>query len=156
MTSRAQTPLSRGRSISENLIFQLCCVNKCKTKKSARRLNKKHSSTSPDVRIKEISFTKQKTRPSWKFGSNKKTRPRMNYEWIGKTIKKTGPKIEKSNKNQSEIAACEQQITSEKAKFFKTSFSHYFKVRAKNFTQQNQSVFRCTSCFEVTKITSLI
>ena len=25
------------------------------------------------------------TNNNWKIGSNKKTRPRMNYEWIGKT-----------------------------------------------------------------------
>ena len=25
------------------------------------------------------------TNDKWKIGSNKKTRPRMNYEWIGKT-----------------------------------------------------------------------
>ena len=35
---------------------------------------KKHSRTSPDVQFKEFSLTKQKTRP------------RMDYEWIGKTI----------------------------------------------------------------------
>ena len=35
---------------------------------------KKHSRTSPDVQFKEFSFTKQKTRP------------RTDYEWIGKTI----------------------------------------------------------------------
>ena len=35
---------------------------------------KKHSRTSPDVQIKKFSLTKQKTRPG------------MNYEWIGKTI----------------------------------------------------------------------
>ena len=43
----------------------------------------------------------------------------MNYEWIGKTIKKSDPKI----KNQSEIAACEQKTTSEKAIFL---FKHRF------------------------------
>ena len=35
---------------------------------------KKHSRTSPDVQFKEFSLTKQKTRP------------RKDYEWIGKTI----------------------------------------------------------------------
>ena len=35
---------------------------------------KKHSRTSPDVQFKEFSLTKQKTRP------------RTDYEWIGKTI----------------------------------------------------------------------
>ena len=31
----------------------------------------------------------------------------MKYEWIGKTIKKSYPKIRKTVKNQSEIAASE-------------------------------------------------
>ena len=54
----------------------------------------------------------------WKFGSNK-TRLRKNYEWIGKTIYNKNPvqKIEKNSKNQSEIAACEQKTTNEKANF---------------------------------------
>ena len=44
--------------------FQLCCgVNKCKTKKSVRRRNKKHNRTTPDVQFKEFSLTKQHTRP---------------------------------------------------------------------------------------------
>ena len=48
-----------------------------------------------------------------------KTMPRMNYEWIGKTIskKKSDPKIKKNSKNQSEIAACDQKTTREKWKF---------------------------------------
>ena len=37
-------------------------------------LKKKHSRTRPDVQFKEFSLTKQKTRP------------RKDYEWIGKTI----------------------------------------------------------------------
>ena len=37
-------------------------------------LLKRHSRTSPDVQFKEISLTKQKTRP------------RTDNEWIGKTI----------------------------------------------------------------------
>ena len=75
MTSRAQMPLVRGKSHSENLTFQLCCVNKCKTKKERQTTKqKKHSRTSPDVQFKEFSLTKQKTRP------------RTDYEWIGKTI----------------------------------------------------------------------
>ena len=41
-------------------------------------------------------------------------------------------KIEKNSKNHSEIAACEQKITSEKANFCSnTVFSLYFKIRAK-------------------------
>ena len=32
-----------------------------------------------------------------------KTRPRMNYEWIGKQFKESDPKKQKNSKNQSEI-----------------------------------------------------
>ena len=61
MTTRAQMLLVRGRSHSENLTFQLCCVNKCKTKKERQTTKqKKHRRTSPDVQFKEFSLTKQK------------------------------------------------------------------------------------------------
>ena len=44
-------------------------------------------------------------------------------------------------KNQSEIAACEQKTTSEKANFCSnTVFSLYFKIRMKKFTPQNYSL----------------
>ena len=46
--------------------------NKCKTKKSIRRRSKKHIRTSPDVQFKELTLTEQTTRP------------RTDYEWIGK------------------------------------------------------------------------
>ena len=67
---------------------------------------KKHSRTSPDVQFKEFSLTK-------------KTRPKTDYEWIAKNHLEKNPiqKLEKNSKNQSEIAACEQKTTSEKAKF---------------------------------------
>ena len=82
---------------------------------------KKHSRTSPDVQFKEFSLTKQTTRP------------RTDYEWIGKTIKKKiRSKKRKNSKNQSQIAACEQKTTSEKANFCSnTVFSLYFKFGAK-------------------------
>ena len=43
-----------------------------------------------------------------------KTRPRINYEWIGITIYEKNPiqKVKKTSKNQSETAACEQKTTS--------------------------------------------
>ena len=50
-------------------------------RKKVRRSKKKHSRTSPDVQFKEFSLTK-------------KTRPKTDYEWIGKTIwKKIRSKI---------------------------------------------------------------
>ena len=72
-----------------------------------------------------------------KFGSNKRTRPKMNDEWIGKTIQtkkiRSKKSKKKNSKNQSEIAACEQKTTSEKANFrSNTVFSLYLKIRAKN------------------------
>ena len=46
--------------------------------------------------------------------------------------KKSDPKNRKNSKNQSEIAACEQKTTSEKANFcLNIVFSLYFKFRAK-------------------------
>ena len=85
------------------------------------RQSKKHSRTSPDTQFKEFSLTKQKTRP------------RTDYEWIGKTIsEKIRSKKSKNCKNQSEIAACEQKTTREKANFCSnTVLSLYFKFRAK-------------------------
>ena len=83
---------------------------------------KKHSRPSTDVQFKEFSLTK-------------KTRPKTDYEWIGKTIqKKSDPKNQKKCKNQSEIAACEQKTTSEKANFCSNTVSSlYFKFRVKKF-----------------------
>ena len=54
---------------------------------------------------------------------------------LGKPFrKKSDPKNRKNSKNQNEIAACEQQNTSEKANFCSnTVFSLYFKIRAKKF-----------------------
>ena len=54
---------------------------------------------------------------------------------LGKPFrKKCDPKTRKNSKNQSEIAACEQKTTSEKANFCSnTVFSLYFKIRAKKF-----------------------
>ena len=52
---------------------------------------------------------------------------------LGKLFrKKSDPKNRKHCKNQSEIAACEQKTTSEKANFCSnTVFSLYFKIRVK-------------------------
>ena len=48
--------------------------------------------------------------------------------------KKSDPKNRKNSKNQSEIAACEQKTTTDKANFCSnTIFSLYFKIRATKF-----------------------
>ena len=54
---------------------------------------------------------------------------------LGKPFrKKSDPTNQKNSENQSEIAACEQKTTSEKANFCShTVFSLYFKFRAKKF-----------------------
>ena len=55
-------------------------------------------------------------------------------DWEKHLEKKSDPKNQKNCKNQSEIAACEQKTTSEKANFCSnTVFSLYFKIRAKKF-----------------------
>ena len=47
---------------------------------------------------------------------------------------KSDPRNRKNSKNQSEIAACEQKTTTDKANFCSnTVFSLYFKIRAKKF-----------------------
>ena len=49
-------------------------------------------------------------------------------------LEKIQSKNRKNSKNQSEIAACEQKTTTDKANFrSKTVFSLYFKIRAKKF-----------------------
>ena len=55
-------------------------------------------------------------------------------DWKNHSEKNPIQKIEKNSKNRSEIAACEQKTTSEKANFCSnTVFSLYFKFRAKKF-----------------------
>ena len=51
-----------------------------------------------------------------------------------KPFRKNSDPENRNSKNQSEIAACEQKITSEKANFCSnTVFSLYFKIRAEKF-----------------------
>ena len=53
-------------------------------------------------------------------------------DWENHLEKNPIQKIEKNSKTESEIAACEQKITSEKANFCSnTVFSLYFEIRAK-------------------------
>ena len=55
-------------------------------------------------------------------------------DWKNHLEKNPIQKIEKNSKNQSEIAACEQKTTTDKANFCSnTVFSLYFKIRAKKF-----------------------
>ena len=53
-------------------------------------------------------------------------------DWENHLGKKSDQKNRKNSKNQSEIAACEQKTTSEKANFCSNAiFSLYFKIRVK-------------------------
>ena len=108
---------------------------------------KKHSRRSPDVQFKEFSLTKQKTRP------------RTDYEWIGKTIWKKNPiqKIEKTVKIKVKLPHVNKKPQARKRIFVQTLFSHStLNLEQKKFTPQNHSLFRSTSCFGVTKITTPI
>ena len=50
--------------------------------------------------------------------------------------------IQKNSKNQSEIAACEQKTTSEKANFCSnTVFLLYFKIRAEKISRRETTRF---------------
>ena len=77
---------------------------------------------------------------------------------LGKPLrKKSDPKNRKNSKKKSGIAACEQNTTSEKANFCSnTVFSSTLNLERKNFTHQDHSLFRSTSCFGVTKINTPI
>ena len=79
-------------------------------------------------------------------------------DWETQLEKKSDPKNRKKNsKNKSEIAACEHKTTTRKRIFVQTPFSHStLKLEQKNFTPQNHSLFRSTSGFGVTKITTPI
>ena len=75
---------------------------------------------------------KKTTSEKWNFGSNKKLVLKRTMNGLGKPFRKNcDPKNRKNRKNPSEIAACEQKTTSEKANFCSnTVFSLYFKIRA--------------------------
>ena len=69
------------------------------------------------------------------YGLNRKIDLERTMNGLGKQLrKKPIQKIDENSKNRSEIAACEQKPTSEKANFYSnTVFSLYFKFRAKKF-----------------------
>ena len=75
---------------------------------------------------------------------NRKTRPRMDYEWIEKTIIKKfrSKNKKKKTENQCQIAVCEQKTTTEKSNFCSnTIFSLYFKIRAKKNSRRKTTRF---------------
>ena len=63
-------------------------------------------------------------------------------DWENYLEKNPIQKIEKTVKNKSEIAACEQKTTIEKPNFCSnTVFSLYFKIRAKNSRRKTPRFF---------------
>ena len=79
---------------------------------------------------------------------------------LGKPFRKKNPilKIEKKTvKIKMKLAHVNKKLTSEKANLCSnTVFSLFFKIRVKKSMPQNPSLFRSTSCFGVTKITTPI
>ena len=71
----------------------------------------------------------------------------MNYGWLGKPFRnKPGQEKLESGKSKSESAACRQKTTSKKSSFCSnTIFSLGFKIKVKNITPENHSLFRSTS-----------
>ena len=68
----------------------------------------------------------------------------MNYEWIGNNLEKNPIQKIENSKNQSEIAACEQKTTNDKANFCSNTVSHSTLKLERNFTPQNHSLFGFT------------
>ena len=68
--------------------------------------------------------------------------------------KKIDPKARKNSKNQSEIAACERKIISEKAIFVKTPFPRSTLKLELKIHATKPLAFCSTSSFVVTKITT--
>ena len=77
---------------------------------------------------------------------------------LGKSFrKKSDPKYCKTVNNQSKITTCEQKSLARKRNFVPTQYSHSnLKLERKNFKPQSHTLFRSTSCFGVTKITTPI
>ena len=97
-------------------------MNKCKTKKE-RQTTKQKNIAGQFLTYNSKNFHRL----------NRKLDIEQTMNGLGKPFrKKSNPKNWKNSKNQSEIAACEQKTTSEKANFCSnTVFSLYFKFRAK-------------------------
>ena len=82
----------------------------------------------------------------------------MSCEWIGKTIKKKirSKKIEKTVKIRAKLPHVNKKPLP-RNRIFQTPFSHStLKLERNKFTPQNHSLFRSTTCFGVTTITTPI
>ena len=114
MTSRAKTPLVRGRSRSENLTFSTLLYAQKQNEKDLQTMKQKNSRTSPDVQFKGFSLTKQKTRPRTDYEGNKKT-----------ISKKSDKKFKKKTENQHvKMQHVNKNPLARKRTFVQTPFSH--------------------------------
>ena len=82
----------------------------------------------------------------------------MALNGLGKPFRKNPiPKIEKTVKIRVKLPHVNKKPLARKRKFVQTPYSHsILNLERKNFTSQNHSLFRSTSCFGVTKITTPI
>ena len=81
----------------------------------------------------------------------------MNYELIGKTIKKKirSKELKKTVKTKTKLPRVNKKPVARKRIFVQTPFSHStLKLEQTNFTALNHSLFRAIYCFGVTKITT--
>ena len=112
-------------------------------RKKVRRSKKKHSRTSPHVQFKEFSLNKRKLDLE------------RTMNGLGKPFRKNPiQKIEKTVKIKVKLPHVKKPLARKRI-FVQTPFSHStLNLERKNFTAQNHSLFRSTSCFGVTKITT--
>ena len=78
-------------------------------------------------------------------------------DWENHLEKNPIQKIEKIVKIKVKLPHVNKKPLARKRIFVQTHFSHYtLKLERKKFTPENHSLFRSTSCFGVTKITTPI
>ena len=89
----------------------------------------------------------------------KKTRPRMNCDWVWENYSEKNPirNIEKAVYIKVKLPHVNKKSLARKRILFQKPFSHSTsKLEWKNVTPRNHSLFRSTSCFDVTEITTPI
>ena len=90
---------------------------------------------------------------------NRKLNPERTMNGLGKQFRKKNAiqKIEKTVKIKVKLPHVNKKPLARKRIFVQTPFSHStLKIKRKKITPQNHSLFRSTSCFSVTKITTPI
>ena len=99
-------------------------------------ISKKNQIEKTENQCQNAACEQKTTREKGKFGSNKK----LGIEWTMHLLRKPFRK----------------QSLARKRIFVQTQFSHSTLKLERNFTPQNHSLFRSTSCFGVTKFTTPI